>query len=109
MVEQPAKRVLTPQPFKPIDVDDERINFRWTIRRPPAEWLEVNPNKLTSRAVEQILDGPLHTTCMARTESTGDEPSDVLLSAYCPHCRAQVFGLRDDLPLERIVTPQPGK
>ena len=50
-----------PKPFKPIRVDDPRLNLFWMIKAPPREWVE---NPVLDTAAESylvtVLDGPFH-------------------------------------------------
>lgn len=96
-----AKRAAVSQvtrpAFEPIQVDDERLKIRWTIRQRPDLWLGYQgiQQRLAHSAVQDILDGPFHAVCLERLDEYrsgyGGGHSSPILRENCPSCGAKIF------------------
>ncbi len=101
-----ARRGKTPDqppPFRPINVDDERLHLRWQLRKPPAHWLGYDlSHQVAPNYVQEALDGPFHSVlgCQERLEESGGGSgygrSSPYLEPRCPGCRRFVFSVRQE-------------
>ncbi len=110
----PASAPKAPQPFQRITVEDQRLKLRWSIRRPPKEWLDWRNirSTISPGAVHQVLDGPFHAApdCNAPLEEpwvsrpSGGYP---IFKDTCPSCGERVFRTSDGgAPLADTVRAQ---
>lgn len=88
----------TPQ-FRDIQVEDERLNLRWFIRRRPNDWLQWRnvADTIPAQDVHTVLDGPFHADCMAalveipaRQTSSGFSGSPTF-DENCRTCGQRIF------------------
>jgi hypothetical protein len=96
-------RISGPPAFRDIEVEDQKLNLRWFIRRRPSLWLNWRnvATTISPAAVHDVLDGPFHAApgCNAplveiqRSNSTAPPQFD----QECRSCGRQVFrGARFD-------------
>jgi hypothetical protein len=93
-VREPINPAQTP-PFKPIRVDDEKLNLRWTLQERPQSWLKIPDIRrgVTPAYARQILDGPFHSECGERLgeADVGNLMEPPRLMDKCPGCEKVVF------------------
>jgi hypothetical protein len=85
---------LEPPPFEPVLVEDQRCHLRWSINRPPSEWLEwAAPFQTNQQAVADVIGGPFHSEgCNGRLGQDWSTPArGAFVEPQCPTCDVQLW------------------
>ena len=73
-------RPLFRRDFRSIEVTDE-FEMLWRIKKPPAEWIELDIGRVHSEYIEELLLGPFHSICKSNLSNL-DRSDSMRGSAY---------------------------